>query len=76
MNLIDSMAKRLRLTLCLYTDFAAVCCANGSVLFAVRMSNSVRLYGPSHVCVDTPSVPLLECCNHKLLLWSWLFRFG
>jgi len=35
-------------------------CATAFPLFVVGMLHSVRLYGPSHVCVDTPSVTKCE----------------
>ena len=37
-----------------------MCCANACPLFVVSILNNVRLYGPSEVCVDPPSVMLLE----------------
>jgi len=41
-------------------------CATACPLFVMSMLHNVRLYGPSHVCVDTLSVTLLECLKPKL----------
>ena len=75
MYIIDIMAERLSLAMYFVCRFSYYVLRN-CIPFVVCMLNNVRLYGPSHVSVDTPSVTLLEYLSPKLLLWSWLFRFS
>ena len=70
MYLIDIMAQSFKLTMYFACRFSYYILRSRMPLFVVSMLHSVRLYGPSRVCVDTPSVTLLEYLKSKLLLWS------
>jgi len=63
MYLINIVAKSSGLTIYFVYRFSYYALRNRMPLSVVSMLNNVRLYGPSHVCVDTPSVTLFEYLN-------------